>query len=373
MRSGKYTVQLTDEAKYKAFIPSAPLIEIKYDGVLQDMLSKADMALGRLDGIAEIIPDVDFFILMYVRKEATLSSQIEGTQATFSDVLKAEAKIETGNDVDEIFNYIDAMNYGLIRMKELPLSLRLIQEIHSKLLKGVRGEHRSPGEFRASQNWVGGSSIQNASYIPPPVFEMKNSLYELEKFLHEKTDYPVLIKTGLIHSQFESIHPFLDGNGRIGRLLITHYLCHRDVLKKPLLYLSEFFKKHKQEYYDRLTAIREKDDIEGWLKFFLDGVKVTADNAVSTIRSIITLKQIDSDKIVKYGKKNKNTLKLLKYLYSNPVVTVKSVEKVLNIKNPNAITVVSKMEDLGILKEITGGKRNKVFMYSDYTRLFYDK
>lgn len=373
MRSGKYVTQLSGDFKYKGFIPSSPYIDLKYDDNLRDLLSKADMALGRLDGIAEIIPDVDFFILMYVRKEATLSSQIEGTQATFSDLLKAEVKMEAGNDVDEIFNYIDAMNHGLERMKELPLSLRLIKEIHSKLLKGVRGEHKSPGEFRNSQNWVGGSSIQTASYVPPPAHEMKLSLYELEKFLFEKTDYPILIKTGLIHSQFESIHPFLDGNGRIGRLLITFYLCSRGVLKKPLLYLSEFFKKHRQEYYDRLSAIREKDDVEGWLKFFLDGIKVTADSAVDTIRRIISLKEKDSDKIIKHGRKYKNSLKLLNYLYSNPVVTIKIAENVLGIKNPNAITTVSKLEELGILKEITGGKRNKVYIYDEYAKLFYNK
>ena len=373
MRSGKFITQLSGDLKYKAFIPSSPFLDIQYDNNLRDILSKADMALGRLDGIAEIIPDVDFFIMMYVRKEATLSSQIEGTQATFSDLLKAEANIETGNDVDEIINYVDAMNYGLVRMKELPLSLRLIQEIHNKLLKGERGEHKAPGEFRTSQNWVGGSSIQNAAYVPPLHFEMKEALYEFEKFLHDKTDYPILIKTGIIHSQFESIHPFLDGNGRIGRLLITHYLCHRNILKKPLLYLSEFFKKHKQEYYDRLTAIREKDDVEGWLKFFLDGVKVTADSAVETIRKIILLKQTDTESIIKRGKNNKNSLKLLNYLYKSPVITVKNAEEILNLKNPNAIKVISNLEDIGILKEITGYKRNRVFMYKQYTGLFFEK
>lgn len=192
----------------------------------------------------------------------------------------------------------------------------------------------------------------------------------MKKFLHEKTDYPVLIKTGLIHSQFESIHPFLDGNGRIGRLLITHYLCFRGVLKKPLLYLSEFFKKHKQQYYDRLTAIREKDDIEGWLKYFLDGIKVTSESAVETIRKIISLKEVDTDAIIKKGKVNKNSLKLLEYLFKNPVVTIQIAENFLNLKNPNAIKVISSLEDLGILTEVTGKKRNKIFMYKKYTNLF---
>ncbi|MBE2216790.1 MAG: Fic family protein [Ignavibacteria bacterium] len=370
MRSGKFLTQLSGDIKYRAFVPSSKGVKIEYDDTLRDLLSKADVALGRLDGIAEIIPDVDFFIMMYVKKEATLSSQIEGTQATFSDLLKADADIDTNNDVDEIVNYVEALNYGLNRMNELPLSLRLIKEIHNLLLKGVRGEQKSPGEFRVTQNWVGGSSIQNAVYVPPPVHEMIPALYEFEKFLHEKTDHPVLIKTGLIHSQFETIHPFLDGNGRIGRLLITHYLCFRHILKKPLLYISEFFKAHKQQYYDRLTAIREKDDIEGWLKFFLDGIKVTSESAVETIRKIIAIKEADSVSIIKKGRVNKNSLKLLEHLFRNPVVTIRIAEKILDLKNPNAIKVISSLVDSGILKEVTGRKRNKIFIYKKYTDLF---
>jgi len=266
MRCGKYITQLKGDAKYRAFVPNPLPFEIKVNEQLHVLLSQADLALGRLDGIAETLPDVDFFILMYIKKEATLSSQIEGTQATFGDVLKAEVRaegLETHKDVDEILNYIKAMNYGLKRLEKLPLSLRLIKEIHRILLAGVRGEKRGPGEFRVTQNWVGGTSINRASFVPPPPHELMPLLDNLEKFFYDKFPIPILIKAGLIHAQFENIHPFLDGNGRIGRLLITFYLCQQRVLNKPLLYLSDYFKKFRQEYYGKLQAFHENDDIEG--------------------------------------------------------------------------------------------------------------
>lgn len=373
MRSGKYIKQLTGKSEYKAFIPNNLPFELKEDNVLRDVLSKADIALGRLDGIAETLPDINFFILMYIRKEATLSSQIEGTQATFSDLLKVESKIEgleESNDVDEIINYISAMNYGIDRLNTFPLSLPLIKEIHSKLLTGVRGKEKNPGEFRNSQNWVGGTSVSNAVFIPPPVYEMRNALHEFEKFIHEKSPLPVLLKTGLIHFQFETIHPFLDGNGRIGRLLITLYLCLREILKKPLLYLSEFFRKHRTIYYDKLEAARVNDDIEGWLKFFLEGVKETSDNAVDSVRKIIDLTEKDRNKLISSGRKNEKGILLLRHLYKSPYITIKQTENILNIKNPNAISIISKFENLGILEEISGKKRYKVFLYKNYVDLF---
>lgn len=372
-RAGKYITQLKGDIKYKAFVPNILPFEIKIDKILQHLLSKADLALGRLDGITEILPDVDFFIFMYTRKEATLSSQVEGTSATFADVLKAEAKIkdsEIHKDVDEILNYIKAMNYGLKRLEELPLSLRLIKEIHKTLLKGVRGEGRTPGEFRKSQNWVGGATIQTARFIPPPQHELLSLLGNLEKFFHDSTSLPVLIKIGLIHSQFENIHPFLDGNGRVGRLLITFYLCQQGILKKPLLYLSEFFKGHRQEYYDRLNAVHEKDNIEGWLKFFIEGVAITADKAVDTTRKILKLRERDMHKVIALHRSFEKGKILLDFLYKAPLVQVKTVEKVTRLKNPNAIALVSKFIKLGILKEITGQKRNRIFSYKDYINLF---
>jgi len=373
MRSGKYINQLKGELQYKAFMPNLLPFEIRSDNELRSLLSKADLALGRLDGIAETLPDVDFFILMYIRKEATLSSQVEGTQATFADVLKAEAKVkdlEIHKDVDEILNYIKAMNYGLERLKTFPLSLRLIKEIHKILLEGVRGEGREPGEFRKSQNWIGGSTIQRASFVPTPPQEIINLLDNFEKFLHNKSPMPTLMKTGLIHAQFENIHPFLDGNGRIGRLLVTFYLCQRKVLDRPLLYLSDFFRKYRQEYYDRLNAFHEKDDIEGWLKFFLEGVAITASQAVDTSKKILKLRKEDFEKITTLGRSTPKAVVVFNSLFHTPLTTIKDIERITGLKNPNALALINKLIKLEILKEITGKKRNKIFAYQQYTKLF---
>jgi len=373
MRTGNYLSQLKGISKYIAFVPNPLPIQINMDDELQSSLSKADLALGRLDGVADILPNVDFFILMYVRKEATLSSQIEGTQATFVDVLKAEAKIEDleiHKDVDEVINYINAMNVGIKRSKKLPLSLRLIREIHKILLTGVRGEWRSPGEFRTSQNWVGGSSIQTASYIPPPHTEVVRLMGNLEIYLHDVSPVPILIKTGLLHAHFESIHPFLDGNGRLGRLLLTFYLCQQGILRQPLLYLSDFFKTNRRDYYDRLNAYREKDDIENWLKFFLEGVIVTSEKAVDTARKIIKLRMEHVNKIPSLGRSAEKGMVLLNKLYTFPMIRIKDVEKITGLSNPNALALVSKFVREGIIKETTGYKRNRVYSYAEYIKLF---
>ena len=373
MRSGKYVAQLKGDLKYKAFVPNFLPFEIKIDTELQGLLSKADLALGKLDGIAETLPDIDFFILMYIKKEATLSSQVEGTRATFADVLRAEARgqgLEIHKDVDEILNYIQAMNYGLERLKTLPLSLRLIKEIHGILLQGVRGEGRELGEFRKTQNWIGGPSIQRASFVPAPPQEIASLLDNLEKFLYDKSPLPILLKIGLIHAQFENIHPFLDGNGRVGRLLITFYLCQQKVLDKPLLYLSDFFKEYRQEYYDRLNAFHEKDDIESWLKFFLDGVAITSEQATETSKKIIKLRSEDLKKIISLGRSSPKASLVFDSLFHTPLITIKSVEKITGLKNPNALALVNKLVRLGILKEITGRKRNKIFGYQRYIKLF---
>jgi len=373
MKSGQYINQLKGELQYRAFVPNLLPFEIKMDAELQTLLSKADLALGRLDGIAEILPDVDFFILMYIRKEATLSSQVEGTQATFADVLKAEAKVEDleiHKDVDEILNYIKAMKYGLDRSKNFPLSLRLIKEIHKILLEGVRGEYKEPGEFRKTQNWIGGTTIERASFIPAPPQEITTLLDNFEKFLYDKSLMPILIKTGLIHAQFENIHPFLDGNGRIGRLLITFYLCQQKVLDKPLLYLSDFFRKDRQKYYDCLNAFHEKDDIGGWLKFFLEGVMVTAEQAVDTSKKILKLREEDLKKILSLGRSAPKATLVFNSLFHTSLITIKDVEKMTGLKNPNALALVNKLLKLEILKEITGRKRNKVFAYQQYIKLF---
>lgn len=373
MRAGQYISQSGGKARYKAFIPNELPFKIKMDNVLQARLSEADQALGRLDGISHILPDVDFFVLMYISKEATLSSQVEGTMATFSDLLKAEARIEDAevhSDVDEIQNYIRAMDHGIDRLDTLPLSLRLIREIHGVLLQGVRGEGKTPGAFRKSQNWIGGHSIETASFVPPPAHDIMPLLHNLEKYMHDKNPAPVLIKTAMIHLQFEAIHPFLDGNGRVGRLLITIYLRQQGVLKKPLLYLSEFFRVHRQEYYDRLSAAHGKDDLEGWLRFFLEGVTLTARGAADTARRVIELREHDMRSVAGIGAASERALKLMGHLYRSPLVRIKDVERIVGLSNPNAIGLIGKLTKLGILEEITGRKRNKIFAYSKYIDVF---
>ena len=373
MRTGQLVNQLTGDARYKAFIPNKLPFDIRMDSDLQSLLSRADLALGRLDGVADILPDVDFFILMYVRKEATLSSQIEGTQATFVDVLKAEAKIEDSEihkDVDEILNYIRTVNFGIYKSQQLPLSLRLIKEMHKELLKGVRGETKTPGDFRTSQNWVGGVSIQTASYVPPPNTYVLDLMGNIEDYLHDKSPIPVLIKTGLVHAQFETVHPFLDGNGRMGRLLLTYYLCEQGVLREPLLYLSDFFKANKSIYYDKLNDFRQKDDIEGWLKFFLEGVIETSQKAVETARRIIKLREVTYQKIASLGRSSEKGMLLLRRLFTIPIVRVKDVEKIVSVENPNALSLVSKFVAKGILYEITGKQRNRVYSFKDYIDIF---
>jgi len=373
VRTGIYQNQLQGVLKYEAFVPNRLPFKIKISDKLQSLLSRADLALGRLDGMADTLPDLDFFILMYVRKEATISSQIEGTQATFVDVLKKEAKFEDSEvhkDVNEILNYITAMNYGLTRLTEFPLSLRLIKEIHQKLLANVRGQHKTPGEFRTSQNWIGGSTIETATFIPPPRHEVMPLMGNLETFMHDTAPMAVLLKTGLIHAQFETIHPFLDGNGRTGRLVITFYLCQQNVLHKPLLYLSEYFKRNRQIYYDRLNTYRIKDDIEGWLEFFLQGIIETSEKAVDTSRKIIVLKEKSIQKIATLGKSTENGMNILNALFRTPMVRIKDVERILSLKNPNALSIVAKLQQLSIIKEITGNQRNRIFSFFEYVKLF---
>ncbi|WP_210266886.1 Fic family protein [Methylocystis silviterrae] len=343
---------------------------------MQWLLSEADRALGRLDGSIQTLPNPELFVFMYVRKEAVLSSQIEGTQASLNDLLKAEAKIfdsEAPNDVDEVLNYVAGMNYGLARLREIPLSIRLIKELHQQLLKGVRGRNLQPGELRRSQNWIGpaGSTLLTATFIPPPYQEAEAALGELEKFLHASDELPPLIKIGLAHAQFETIHPFLDGNGRIGRLLITFFLCQRNILQKPVLYLSHYFKQHRSEYYEKLQRTRVSGDWEGWLKFFLRGVADVGRQATDTAREIVDLREKHLHIIMnEFGGTAANANKLLEYLYSHPTVSVNSVKEVLQVSFPNANSLVEKFCKNQILFEITGRARNRVFSYSPYINLF---
>ncbi len=361
----------------KAFIhaPFPPQDLVKWnDADLVFLLSKADIAIGGLKDIARLVPDVDFFIYMYVRKEAALSSQIEGTQASLIDLVKAEAKMDDDapSDVDEIVNYIAAMNYGLDRLKELPLSLRLIREIHEKLLRGVRGKSRAPGEFRRTQNWIGGPTIETATFVPPPVNEMTKALNDLETFMHAKDKMPVLVKAGLLHAQFETIHPFLDGNGRTGRLLITLFLCQAGILPRPLLYLSEFFKRHRVAYYDRLNGYRfSESGVEGWLKFFLQGVQMVADEAIETAKVITELRERHVRMVASLGRTSKTAMILLDHLYAHPVVNAKSVAKITGLASPASVnSLIDKFVEHRILKEITGKVRYRRFLYKEYVDLF---
>lgn len=375
MRTGWWIKQLSGDAEYKAFIPSKLPYEgpLHYDDSIMDLLSKASILLGRLDGITELLPDPNFLVLMYIKKEAASSAQIEGTQATFADLIKHEAGISDPtipDDVKEIVNYVKAMNYGVQRLSTLPLSLRLIREIHKILLTGTRGQEKNPGQFRKTQNWVGGRTINLATYVPPPAYEMTGLLDNFEKFLHQKIKMPVLIKIALIHAQFELIHPFLDGNGRTGRLLIAFYLYHEKVLKRPLLYLSDYFRRFRQEYYDRLNSISKSDELEGWLKYFLDGVINVSENAATLSQKIIELRKEDEEKIINLGKAAKSGIRLLNYLYSNPIVSGNLTEKITGLSPSNARNVIDRFIKLDILKQADKRQREKRFVYERYMRLF---
>jgi len=313
---------------------------------------------------------------MYVRKEAVLSSQIEGTEASLNDVLQAEAEIldpTRPGDVREVLNYIDAMHYGLSRLEELPLSIRLLREIHARLMADVRGHYQRPGEIRQSQNWIGpeGCTLAEATFVPPPPDQVLDSLGELEKFFHTDTSMPALIKIGLAHAQFETINPFLDGNGRVGRLLITFLLCERGILRTPLLYRSAYFKQHRQEYYELLQKTRNDGDFESWLKFFLEGLRETSNSATDTARKILALRESHRSLILeKLGRRSGNGIALLEQLFQTPIMDVNRISNFLNISYANANKLVADMRSLGLLSEVTGKARNRLFHYTPYTRLF---
>ena len=332
-RAGKYILQPTG---YRAFMPAPlpPDPPLRLEGNLHMLLSKADIALGRLDGSIQILPEPDLFVFMYVRKEAVLSSQIEGAQSSLQDVLNAEVKIfsdRSSPDAYEVLNYIAAMNYGMERLPTLPLSIRLIREIHERLLKGVHGSQLTPGDLRASQNWIGpyGCTINEAVFVPPPHHELYNVLGQLEDFLHNDRDIPPLIQIGLAHAQFETIHPFLEGNGRMGRLLITFFLCQRDILQQPVLYLSHFFKKYRTEYYEYLQKIRDMGDWEAWLGFFLRGIAEVSDEAVATAQRILSLREEHRAIIAaKLGSSAGSGSMVLERLYKQPVLSVSDVQEI---------------------------------------------
>lgn len=370
--------RIAEPTGYRAFHPAPlpPQPSVRLEGELQTLLSLADRALGRLDGSIQTLPNPDLFVFMYVRKEAVLSSQIEGTQSSLQDLLAAEAHIlapDRPRDVDEVVNYVAAMNYGLQRLQELPVSVRLIREIHERLLQGVRGMRLTPGELRTSQNWIGpaGCTLNEATYVPPPPHEVPIALGALETFLHAESELPQLIQIGLAHAQFETIHPFLDGNGRVGRLLITFLLCQRDILLKPVLYLSHFFKQHRAEYYERLQAVRDSGDWEGWLAFFLRGVASVSREATETARRILALREDHRAKVTAgLGRAAGNGHKVLEHLYQRPIVAVADVQALTATTYTAANNLVSRLVALGIVVEATGYRRNRLFRYQAYIELF---
>lgn len=372
-RAGQYIGQL---AGYSAFVPAPlppnPPIDIQQ---FSKLLSDADRALGRLDGVASMLPNPDLFVTMYVKHEAVLSSQIEGTQSTLEDVLefeagkKGQASVE---EVKEVVNYVRAMNHGISRLKAgFPLSLRLIREIHGHLLDGVRGGTKAPGEFRTTQNWIGpaGSTLNNADYIPPAPTDMQVALDNLERFLHEREQAPTLVHCAVSHAQFETIHPFLDGNGRVGRLLITLLLCERGVLQQPLLYLSYYFKAYRAEYYDRLTAIRTGGDWEGWIKFFLRGVHLVSRAATDAAREILDLRERHRGALQDASAPAKQFV-LLDKLFEYPLISIEQAAGHIGSTFNTASKYLQQLEDLGIVRETSGQRRNRSFRYDAYLGVF---
>jgi Fic family protein len=374
-RLGTYISTTTAGETVRAFVPAPlpPNPPVDLSGLYQ-RLDRANQALGRLDGLTTLLPNTQLFLYLYARKEALLSSQIEGTKSSFSDLLLFENEAAPGvpiDDVEEVSNYVAAMQHGLRRIKEgFPLSLRLIREIHGILLRGGRGANKTPGEFRRSQNWIGGTRPGNAAFVPPPPERMMECLDRLEHFLHDEKDkLPVLVEAGLVHVQFETIHPFLDGNGRLGRLLITLLLRAKDTLREPLLYLSLYFKVHRDRYYDLLQRVRTEGVWEEWLSFFLDGTETTAHQAASAAVQILHLFEADRKKIHSLGRNTASALRVHEYMQGNPLIKIGPVAKALKLSVPTVTAALEHLINLKIAKEVTGKRRDRLFGYPRYLRI----
>lgn len=345
------------------------------------LLSKADRMLGRLDMYSEHIPNIDLFIAMHIMKEATQSSKIEGTQTRMEDALMSEEDVplDKRDDWAEVHNYINAMNEAVAQLNQLPFSSRLIRHVHKTLMQGVRGEHKQPGEYRISQNWIGGATISDAIFVPPVHSEIPELIGDIENFVHNEKYYiPDLIKIALIHYQFETIHPFLDGNGRTGRLLITLYLVSKGLLKRPILYLSDYLERHRNTYYRTMMEARTENKISAWIKFFLKGVILTAENGVSTFSDILAVEKENESLAHQLGVRSSNAMKVLNELYKSPLIDANKVAKIAEISTPSAYKLIDEMQRIGLLTEVTGGKRGKVFLLQNYFQIFnkpvdYDK
>jgi len=371
-RLGSYISTTTAGEKVRAFVPPPLPPDPPLDlGGLYQHLDRANQALGRLDGLTTLLPDTRLFLYLYIRKEALLSSQIEGTKSSFSDLLLFENEAVPGvpiHDVEEVSNYVAAMQHGLRRIKGgFPLSLRLIREIHAILLRGARGANKTPGEFRRSQNWIGGSRPGNASFVPPPPERMMECLDHFERFLHDEKDkLPILVEAGLVHAQFETIHPFLDGNGRLGRLLITLLLCSKGILREPSLYLSLYFKTHRQRYYDLLQRVRTEGIWEEWTEFFLEGTEITARQAADTAVQILQLFEADRKKIRGVGRKAASSLAVHEHLQAHPMTKIGPAAKELKLSIPTVTSALETLTKLRIVKESTGKRRDRLFVYPRY-------
>jgi len=365
---------LVNQGYYKSFQPS--LINKHWlldDMEIQQLLSKADRQLGRLDMYSEYIPNIDMYISMHVLKEATQSSKIEGTQTNIEEALldKDDIVLDKRDDWEEIQNYIEAMNSAIKELETLPFSSRLIKETHRILLQGVRGQNKQPGEFRSSQNWIGGASINDATFIPPVHNSLAELMSDLEKFAHNEEFYfPDLLKIALIHYQFETIHPFLDGNGRVGRLLITLYLVDKTILKKPILYLSDFFERNRQLYYDNLMNVRTKDDLKQWFKFFLVGIIETTKSGIETFDAVLKLKKETEDNIQKTGNRSHHLLSIMEFLYQKPTINASKIVEITGVSQATAYKILEELINMKILKEITGSKRGKIYVFDPYIKLF---
>jgi Fic family protein len=369
-RAGLYVDNLTGEAMYQSFKPNPlpPMPEIEMDEEMIKLLVEANKQLVKLDTASQLISNADLFISMYVRKEALISSKIEGTQCTLDDVLDPEVEANVNLDVSDVINYVKATQYALKRLERLPLCCRLIREIHEVLMENVRGQDKTPGEFRHSQNWIGPAncSLKDARYIPPNVEDMQNAMSDLEKFINENVEYDPLIRVALIHYQFETIHPFLDGNGRIGRLLILLYLMEQGLLAKPVIYISYFLKKNQIEYYDRISEVRRSGNFEQWIRFFLEAVSKAASDSLEAIHQLSALHDTSIEKLPKTTRSKDNLRAVFDYIEQYPIIDIKRTAKELDISYNTAATAVKKLVELGILKETTNVARNRVFAYEEY-------
>ena len=370
-RSGEYVRNMAGEAEYRSFRPSPFPPELELDGELLRLLVEANRQLVRLDTASRLVPSTKLFVSMYVRKEALMSSQIEGTQCTLEDVLDPELDTNANADVGEVVNYVKAAQFALDRLNSLPLCNRLLRETHAILMDGVRGQEKNPGEFRRSQNWIGpaGCSLKEARYIPPNVEDMERAMSDLEKYINENEQYDPLIQAALIHYQFETIHPFLDGNGRIGRLLILLYLMERKLLVKPVIYVSYFLKKNQVEYYDRISEVRRRGDYEQWVRFFLEAVSAAAADAATSIDQLSRLHDENIARLPKTNRSTDNVRAVFDYLEQHPIIDIKRTAATLGVSYNTVSSAVKKLAGLGILRETTNAARNRVYAYEDYLQI----